>query len=342
MDKPVGKISRTAWMDAPETLKLMAALCGAADDTGDEARFVGGCVRDAVLNVKSFDIDIATAHLPDEVIRRLKAHKIKAVPTGIEHGTVTAVVDDKIFEITTLRRDVKTDGRHAEVAFTNKWHEDAARRDFTFNALYSNIKGEIYDYFGGLQDAREGAIRFIRDPDSRIQEDYLRILRFYRFAARFARLDHIDPKAREACRRHAASLENISAERIQSEIIKLLTAKHAADVWHMMLEDGIIAVILPQAMNIDNFRNLINLEIGLECESDPVRHLAALIGFDTKAAASTASALKLSNHDKKKLADYAQEKHEYLLTADTKEIRKAVYLHGADYVRSALLLTADI
>jgi poly(A) polymerase len=340
-DTPVGKLSRAAWMDSPETLKLMLALCGDSDDNGDEARFVGGCVRDVILNYSVFDIDIATSHSPEEVMRRLKNAKIKAIPTGIEHGTITAVVDGVNYEITTLRRDVETDGRHAVVAFTDNWKEDARRRDFTMNALYCNIRGDIYDYFDGLEDARQGIVRFIDDPTSRIDEDVLRILRFYRFHAHYGKADPV-PEARAACRNGARDLTNLSAERIRIEILKLLQAANCAVVWRMMAEDGILDIILKSARDTANLEHLVRIEQAFEGKSYIPRRLASLIGFDAEAAEQIAAALKLSNADRKTLIRICDPKARLDYDTPAPQMRQEIYRHGIEDVLNRLLMTAAI
>ncbi len=339
-DNPVAKISRTAWMNADETLTVMMALCGGTDDKGDEARFVGGCVRDAVLNIKAYDVDIACVFEPQEVTRRLKSAGIKAVPTGIDHGTVTAVVNDATFEITTLRHDIKTDGRHAVVRFTEEWREDARRRDFTMNALYCNVRGEVYDYFNGLEDAHKGIVRFIDDADKRIQEDYLRILRYYRFSAHYADLKKMDLGARQACAKYAEKLNGISAERIQIETLKLLNARQADKLWGLMLDDGVVDVILPQAKNIHALQNMIALEAGLESPAYNIRRLAALIGFDINAARQVAEGLKLSNDNRDMLIILCDRDAKISAGVSETELRKAVYFSDIDIVRSRILMDA--
>lgn len=342
MEKPVAQISRTAWMDAPETLAVMMALCGGVNDQGDEARFVGGCVRDAVLNIKAIDVDIATVLKPEEVIKRLKAAGLKAVPTGIDHGTVTAVCDSVPFEITTLRHDVETDGRYAVVRFTQEWKEDARRRDFTMNALYANVRGEVYDYFGGLDDAHNGIVRFIDDADKRIQEDYLRILRFYRFSAHYADLEKTDVAARAACRKYGEKLQGISAERIQIEILKILNADHAAPLWQMMVDDQIVERILPMAMQTAALQKLIDLERQVESPGYNMRRLSALIGFDKKSAQKAAEDLKLSNAGRDMLITLCDPAGEIKADASPQVLRRAVYETNIDIVRSRLLLTAAV
>lgn len=202
----------------------MAALTKAGGEGA--ARFVGGCVRDTLLgrDTREPDLDIATRLTPDQVMESLAAQGLRVEPTGLDHGTVTAVAFGRPFEITTLRKDVETDGRRAVVAFTSDWAEDAARRDFTMNALYADPDGRVHDPTGqGLADAVAGRVIFVGDPDTRIREDYLRILRFFRFLAHYGE-GAPDPAALEACSRHAGQLARLSAERIAKEVLKLLAA----------------------------------------------------------------------------------------------------------------------
>src|SRR3569623_722976 len=221
-----------AWRDRPGLARLIEALGPGT------ARIVGGAVRETLLGIETSDIDLATTHSPDEVIDRLEAAHIKAVPTGIKHGTITAVASDEVYEVTTLRRDLDTDGRHATVAFTDDWQEDAARRDFTINALYADPdSGELIDYFNGIADLDTRRVRFIGDPLVRIAEDHLRILRFFRFLARFG--DTPDPAGLTACTDRANDLMALSRERIANELLRLLVAPRAPEVVELMLERGI-------------------------------------------------------------------------------------------------------
>ena len=209
------------------------------------SRFVGGIVRDTLLGIEAADVDLATTHPPDEVLLRLQDARIRAVPTGIAHGTITAVLPSGPVEVTTLRRDVATDGRHAVVAFTDDWQEDAARRDFTINALYADpLDAEVLDYFGGLDDLAARQVRFIGDPYRRIAEDHLRILRFFRFHARFG--DAIDHPGLEACTARANDLMALSRERIAAEMLKLLVAPAAVAVIETMVAGGILRAVLPE------------------------------------------------------------------------------------------------
>lgn len=229
------------WMKWQQTQALIAAFAK------DELRFVGGCVRDALLLRTVTDVDAATPLKPDAVMALLANAKIKAVPTGLDHGTVTAVIDGKHFEITTLRRDVATDGRHAEVAHTDDWKEDAERRDFTMNALYLSPAGELFDYFDGVADARAGRVRFIGKADARIAEDYLRILRFFRFFAHYGKGEP-DAGALAACALAAGEMKALSGERIQQEMLKLLAARDCHTTIEIMRERGIFAPLFGFSM----------------------------------------------------------------------------------------------
>ncbi|MGD9614747.1 MAG: CCA tRNA nucleotidyltransferase [Alphaproteobacteria bacterium] len=242
-------------MREPATLRLLDALRAA----GIEARFVGGCVRDALLGSSSADLDLATPARPEEVIAALEKAGIRAVPTGIAHGTVTAVVPPLYFEITTLRRDVETYGRRARVAFDADWAEDAARRDFTINALYLDPDGTVYDPVGGLADLAARRVRFVGEPARRIAEDVLRVLRYYRFEARFGRGEG-DRAAREACREAVPLLPTLSAERVAQEVLRLLVVADPVPVLRMMRADGVLAAILPEATRLDRLERLIAVE----------------------------------------------------------------------------------
>ena len=271
-------------------------------------RYVGGAVRDDLLQLPVSDIDLATRIPPDEVIRRLEAAKIKAVPTGIEHGTVTAVSDAQPFEITTLRRDVSTDGRRATVAFTDDWQEDAARRDFTINALSADPRtGELFDYFGGLADLERRHIRFIGDPLQRIAEDHLRILRFFRFHARFGAGDP-DAAALEACTTRANDLMALSRERIADELLKLLGVSEPSPTVAIMLQRGILRPILPEvsADRMGHLQALLATEREAGISPDPLRRLAALLPQDAPTADEIAIRLRFSNKARKRLACAAE------------------------------------
>ncbi len=277
----------------PQFDALVAALGG-----GENTRLIGGVVRDSLLGEPVSDIDMATRLAPDEVIARLRAAQIKSVPTGLAHGTVTAVTEQGPVEITTLRRDVSTDGRRAVVAFTDDWREDAARRDFTINALSANPEtGEIFDYFGGREDITAGRIRFIGEPLQRIAEDHLRILRFFRFFARFGK-GQPDAAAYDACAARARDLMTLSRERIASELLKLLGYPNPAPAVRLMLARDILRPVLPEIMAADSLADLIVREAGA---GNPIRRFAALIGPHPAIAKDIAARLKLSKAQAKRL-----------------------------------------
>ena len=284
------------WMTAAATRKVMAAL-----HAQGPARFVGGCVRDALMGWPVGDIDIATPLEPSAVTAALKAAGLKAVPTGIEHGTVTAVADGKPFEITTLRRDVETDGRRAVVAFTTDWAEDAERRDFRLNALYLDDDGTILDPTGaGVADARAGRIVFVGAPQTRIREDYLRILRFFRFFAWFGQ-GEADAAGLEACAALRDGLKGLSGERVSKELLKLLAAPDPRPSVRLMAASGVLGVLLPEADGLARFEALVAIQAGEGLDADEVLRLAALLPADASIVRGAARRLRLSNHQRDRL-----------------------------------------
>ena len=246
--KHVSTLAPQDWMKSDETRAVMAAL-------GEgEAFFVGGCVRNALLGEGVDDIDIATKHTPEEVIKRLEAANIKSIPTGIDHGTITAVIDKKSFEITTLRKDVDTDGRHATVAFSTDWLDDARRRDFTMNTLLMDVSGKIFDPLGqGLDDLRARKVVFVGDPAKRIAEDYLRILRYFRFHALYGSGD-MDDAALAACKSAADKIHGLSRERITQEFFKILSVDNATNILNIMFENNILNDFSNSGYNEDMLR----------------------------------------------------------------------------------------
>ncbi len=273
---------------------------------GADVRFVGGCVRDALSGRPVIDIDIATPDLPETITELLQAAGIRAVPTGIEHGTVTAVIGGKTFEITTLRRDVKTDGRHAKVAFTDDWIEDARRRDFTINTLSATPDGNVYDPFTGISDLAYGWVKFVGRASERVAEDYLRILRFYRFYGSFSQ-SYADIDALAACRAAAGELKNLSGERVRQELLKILLLPDPAEIIIRMRGDHILDDILPEVSDV-NLLRLVNWfetrAIRIEgIAPDPIRHLGVLVDTDRQGAHAISMRLKLSNKETDRLAD---------------------------------------
>src|SRR5580704_8432528 len=282
---------KPAWMDEPPVQALLAALARG----GIAARFVGGCVRNTVLGRPVGDIDIAVNKPPETVMRALEAADLKVVPTGLKHGTVTAIVKGRPFELTTLRRDIETDGRRAVVAFTDDWLEDAKRRDFTFNAMYADPDGTIWDPFDGRADLLAGRVRFIGDPDQRIAEDRLRVLRFFRFHAWFGK-PPLDSAGFDACRRNAGSLSSLSAERVTKELLRLLAAPAPADALEAMAEAGALDHWLPEYAGTARLKALIARERG--DTPDPLRRLAAIV---SPPATAVAKRLKLSTQQSLRL-----------------------------------------
>jgi poly(A) polymerase len=311
-------------MSEAPTRAVLAAL--------GEARFVGGCVRDALLGRAVGDIDIATPLTPEAVIRRLQSAGIKVVPTGLAHGTVTAVAAPRHFEITTLRRDVETFGRHARVAFTDDWAADAARRDFTMNALFLDGGGGVFDPVSGLADLRAGRVRFVGDPETRIREDVLRILRFYRFFAHYGQ-GAADAPGRAACRALASLLPTLSGERVAAETLKLLAAPDPLPALQLMAEDGVLAVLYPEARRLDRLAAL----LPLEPVPGPLRRLGALLAGDP---AALAERLRLSNEERDRLAALASPPWPVDLTAGATAQRRALHHLGAPLYRDLVLLRA--
>jgi poly(A) polymerase len=272
------------------------------------------------------DIDLATPLTPDEVTKRLQAANINAVPTGIEHGTVTAIANGKSFEVTTLRRDVATDGRRATVAFTTDWKEDAARRDFTMNALYASADGEIFDYFGGLADLEAGRVRFVGDATTRIREDYLRILRLFRFHAWYGK-GEIDKDALHAAAAEKAGIAQLSGERIAKEMLRLLAAENPVPVLRLMASSGILAEILPGNLQIPRLERLAQIDANNFFTPDPILRLAALLS-DAAMANAVADRLKLSNADRTRLEEVLGSKDKIVSYLSIKEVRKLLYRLG--------------
>jgi len=324
------RIALQPWMVEPATCAVLAALLAG----GVEARFVGGSVRDALLGKRIGDIDIATPASPERVIELLEKASIKVVPTGLAHGTVTAVVPPRHFEITTLRRDVETYGRRARVAFDADWAADAARRDFTINAIFLTPDGTLHDPVGGLADLRARRVRFVGDPATRIAEDVLRLLRYYRFEARFGN-GAGDGPARAACRAAAHSLPLLSAERVAQELAKLLETPDPIAVLRMMQEDGVLAVVLPEARRLKRLQRLIEIEPA----ADPLLRLAALIEVDGEGATALAARLRFSNAWRDGLRGLSPP-WPVDQRGDVREQRRALYRLGVERYRDVVWLMA--
>ena len=318
------------WMSEGPAAAVMRALTA----EGDAARFVGGCVRDALVGRPIRDIDIATPLSPQRVTELLHKAGLKAVPTGIDHGTVTAVADKTGVEVTTLRRDVETDGRHAKVEFTDDWQADAARRDLTMNALSADATGKVHDYFGGLDDLAAGRVRFVGDPKQRIVEDYLRLLRFFRFHADYAR-GGFDAPAVAAAKELAPNLKSLSGERLRQETLRLLTARRGPEVWGEMLNLGIVHHYLPWATSLDRMRAAAQLEEAYGLTPDPILRLSALTM--TGCGREVAEQLKLSRAEGDRLIALDAPRDPFDASSP-EAVRRQIYAWGNDGARDRLLL----
>lgn len=321
------RLEGRAWLDDPATMAVFDAL--EAEGGPDCARFVGGCVRNALVGRAVDDIDIATRLLPERSVAALQAAGIKVVPTGLQHGTVTAVSDRKPHEITTLRRDVETDGRRAVVAFTDDWAEDAGRRDFRLNALYADRTGTVFDPTGqGVADALAGRVVFVGDAATRIEEDYLRILRFFRFFAWYGRAEP-DAEGLAACAAHAEGIARLSAERVSKELLKLLAAPDPRASVRAMRTAGVLGQVIPLAVDPATFEVLVGLD------GDPVLRLSALLPDDPGTVAEIARGLRLSRRQEMRLVAVADGPIDP--ATDARSLRALIYRLGAETVRDRVL-----
>ena len=327
------------WLTAEATQQLIAALEAARPGC---ARFVGGCVRNTIMARPVDDIDIATQLAPEDTLKALEAAGIRAIPTGIEHGTVTAIVDHQPFEITSLRRDVETDGRRAVVAFTEDWGEDAQRRDFRLNALYAAPNGEIFDPVGGgYEDAMAGRVIFIGDGDQRLREDYLRILRFFRFNAWYGA--GIDAEGLAACERQRGGLAKIAKERTWKEFKKLLAAEMPRAAVAAMSVSGVLDEVLPEHRGTDGLHDLELTEQLTGVQPDSMLRLMALLPRSALAVQQTSQALRLSNDETARLTMWAADNLPDPIGMKSRELRATLYWHGKQaVVDRAMLAGADV
>jgi poly(A) polymerase len=334
-DRP---LAAQAWLRAPASRRILAAL--GAD--GHPARFVGGCVRDGLLDLPDVgrELDLATPERPEQMIRLLERAGLPAIPTGLAHGTVTTVTDGRRFEITTLRRDLACNGRHAEVAFTDDFAIDAARRDFTINAMSCDGAGRLYDYFDGRADLAAGRIRFVGQAAARIAEDYLRILRFFRFFARYGR-PPADAEALTATRAAAPELRRLSGERIQAEMLKLLDAADPLPALRLMAETGVLGQTIPGPVALERLAGV----LAVAPDSDPVVRLAALLRpppAGPAAAERVAERWRMANRDAARLLALTREPLPDV-SASPSERARALHRLGAErYADLVRLAAADV
>jgi poly(A) polymerase len=330
---PTTLLVDAAWLRDPVLLRVLAML----NAGGEEARVVGGAARNALMGLPLNDIDIATTAPPDEVVRRAEAAGLRAVPTGIDHGTVTLVADGTPFEVTTLRQDVETFGRKAKVAFGRDWKADAERRDFTMNALSITADGVIHDYVDGLADLESRRVRFIGDPARRIAEDYLRILRFFRFQASYAH-GVPDSAGLHACILARDGLRSLSRERVRAEMMKLLAAPFAVETVTVMSEAGFMTVLLGGVALTESFASMARVEAAAGVAPDAVRRLAALGVLVTEDAGRLREKLRLFNAEHDRLASVADRWWRLSPSLDEAGLRSLLYRLGPDrYLDRALV-----
>ena len=329
-------LSGQVWLKDSDTQKVINALTKG----GHNARFVGGCVRDALLKLPVRDIDIATPERPKAVMALLRSAGIKALPTSLQHGTITAVTDSHHYEITTLRVDVETDGRRATVEFTEDWQTDAERRDFTINALYADLDGTVHDYVGGLEDLKAGRVRFIGDPYKRIEEDALRILRFFRCHAWYGKGD-LDEAGLTACWNQARRIKELSGERLANELLLLLGAPNPGPVLRTMVDVGILRDVLSEAVQegVVRVERLSRLESQLQAV-DPLRRLAAVVETDGQGMDELTRRLRMSNADRKRLVDMIRPVTNVAPASDERTLRQLAYRLGRERLIDLMFLSA--
>ncbi len=327
-------LARAPWLDDAGLQHLLSVLT--AD--GEEARVAGGAVRNALLGEPVSDLDIATTVLPAETVKRAEAAGFKAIPTGFDHGTVTVVVEGRAFEVTTLRADIETDGRHAKVRFGRDWKADAERRDFTINALYANADGTVLDLVGGLDDIASRTLRFIGDAETRIREDYLRILRFFRFFAWYGR-GRPDAEGLKACARLKGGLDTLSVERVWAELCKTLAARDPARALLWMRQAGVLSRVLPESekWGIDAIHGMVETETAFGWPPDALLRLQAIVPPDPARMEALARRLKLSKADAGRLREWAMTE---ITAPDLSDLalRKLLYVGAPGGVRDRLRL----
>jgi poly(A) polymerase len=321
------------WLTGGALPRLLAVL----DADGEEARAVGGAVRNALLGEPVHEVDVATTAVPDEVTRRVTAAGFKPVPTGIAHGTVTVVIDGAPYEVTTLRRDVETFGRHATVEFGRDWEGDARRRDFTINALSASRDGKVYDYTGGLADLAARRVRFIGEAKARIEEDYLRILRFFRFHAAYG-AGEPDAEGVSACIAARSGLAQLSRERVRMEMLKLLAARRAVPVLQVMAEIGLLLNVLGGVPNVVHAARMAEIEQALALPADSVRRLAALAVVVAEDAARLWQKLRLTNKEHERLAAVAEGWRRISSGLSEQALRVLIYRLGPEVYSDQALL----
>lgn len=341
--KPI-KLSRQ--FPYPKALgKIKDCLLKEGDGNGDEIRLVGGCVRDFLSDKEVSEIDLATKYKPEEMMKFLKKAKIKVIPTGLKHGTVTAVVGGETFEITTLRKDIDCDGRHAKVQFTDDYVEDAKRRDFTINSMYLDFSNNLYDYFDGQKDLKSGLIKFIGNPEERIKEDYLRILRFFRFYCYYGK--KMDSESLKACIKYKAKLDTLSGERVKMELFKILNSKTPMAVLKIMNDEGILQIVLDkkEKLDLEDLGKIINAEKTFEKilkeRNNPILQLAMLADGDKTGLIKLAQKLKLSNAEKSELL-FDINPIDISISSSKKEVKELLLDYTKQQILDSLIIDTAI
>ncbi|MDR1025847.1 MAG: CCA tRNA nucleotidyltransferase [Lactobacillus sp.] len=331
---------RDNYLDVSKIIKdkKIMRLFRAVENHGGVLRFVGGCVRDALMGIEGFDIDLATDLSPEEMVEACEEKGLRTVPIGIKFGTVGVVIENNLLEVTSLRKDVSTDGRHAVVEFTTNWEIDASRRDLTINAVYADEKGNVFDYYNGIEDLEKGVVKFIGNPSARIKEDYLRILRFFRFYSIFSKTP-IDPKALKACIENKDGLKKLSNERICVEFEKLLSTPKVVETVKIMMENGILDTILPKAEHLDKLDFLVNMTEATHLPNKSLRRLFALFYPNKELAVNLAARLKMSKKRKELFVNLASKQVNLDDFFDENKLRKIIYLHDKEFARDKFLLS---
>lgn len=332
MSAGIPSLQDAEWLKRPQTQTVLQAL----NQQGHAARAVGGAVRNALLGEPVADIDIATTATPEETTLLATQAGLKVIATGLTHGTVTVIADHTPFEVTTLREDLETFGRHATVGFTSDWAADARRRDFTINALYCDASGTVFDPLSGYQDILERRVRFIGDAAQRIQEDYLRILRFFRFSSQYGN-GELDKAGMAACLENRDGLLQLSKERIRAELLRLLVTPHAVRVVPEVT-DNILGLVLPSKPKADDFSRMATIEQANDLTPDPIRRLAALSGVAAGAAREIKAALRLSSNEDERIARMTLPDPALKQSSDPQQAKVFIYRYGGDVFIDALLL----
>lgn len=324
-------------MDTIITDKAILKLFDVVENHGGVLRFVGGAVRDAIAGLKGFDLDLAIDMSPEELVEACEENNIKTIPIGIKFGTIGVIINDKVLEVTSLRKDIETDGRHAKVEFTTDWNEDASRRDLTINAVYADEKGNVFDYYNGIEDLEKGIVRFIGNPNLRIQEDYLRILRFFRFYSIFGK-GEIDKKALTACKANHSGLSKISMERIRDEFFKIMLTPNVIKTIKIMIDNDILGYILPPAPHFECLENLINIVREHKLDESALRRLFALYLPSEKLAESFATRFKLSKKQKELFINWARYNPNLEEFTNTENLTKLLYRFGREFCHNKFIL----